>query len=189
MGDDGSDSDERPEDGERLWNRFENGERHTDSGSDTLRSEADADGDSGRAGPSPPPPTVDERTEDADVPPGPSHRNIREMQPLYKRRPAEFYLLWLIAALSYGLGDMVTTSVVFVTPRVGESNPLVALVLDQLGLAGFVGAKLVIFGLLLAIGVKGAIDDDRLSYYGPPVLAILVGTVLTAWNLKAILGL
>lgn len=137
----------------------------------------------------PPPPGADGQPTDAEAPPGPTRRNIREMQPLYKRRSAEFYLLWLVAALSYGLGDMVTTSVVFVTPLVGESNPFVALVLAQFGLVGFVAMKLLIFGVLLAIGVKGAIDDDRLSYYGPPLLATLVGVGLTVWNLTAILGL
>lgn len=137
----------------------------------------------------PPPPGADGQPGDADAPPGTARRDIREMQPLYKRRSAEFYALWLVAGLSYGLGDMVTTSVVFVTPLVGESNPFVALVLDQFGLVGFVAMKLLIFGVLIAIGVKGAIDDDRLSYYGPPLLAVLVGVGLTVWNLTAILGL
>jgi len=211
-------------DGERVWNRFEEG-GETNAASDPPRSRADTDAnsdaersdgtdgpersDTGAESPSPlsadrpsgeghdgtspapdvpAPPGVDGLPDDADAPPGPARRDIREMQPLYKRRSAEFYALWLVAALSYGLGDMVTTSVVFVTPLVGESNPFVALVLEQFGLVGFVAMKLLIFGVLITIGVKGAIDDDRISYYGPPVLAILIGLGLTVWNLITILG-
>jgi len=209
-----SDRADEPEDGERLWNHFGGEKEDTTAGEDASGTEstetetagtasqqdlpenesspsqsADTSGESHGAEVPPPPPTGRGQPEEGDAPPGPARRDIREMQPLYQRRATEFYLLWLAAALSYGLGDMVTTSVVFVTPRVGESNPIVALVLDQFGLVGLLAAKLVIFGFLLTISVKSAVDDDRLSYYGPPLLAILVGTGLTVWNLKTILGL
>lgn len=225
-----SDHGDDPEDGERVWNQFEDAEqdantatdgtadRQTSSGeksppppsADTQPGEMDdglspeSDGSNRAEEPSPPsnfddqsgdtgrlpePPTADGQPDDADTTPGPARQDIQEMQPLYKRRTKEFYLLWLGAALSYGLGDMVTTSYVFVTPRVGESNPVIKLVLEQSGLGGFVAAKFAIFGFLLAISVKSGIEDERLSYYGPPVLAVLVGMGLTVWNLKIILGL
>lgn len=163
------------------------------------------DGASSDAGPAPSPPAGSEGTTDTDVPvpppppdrqdgvaaspPGPTREDIQELQPLYTQRTREFYLLWFAASLTYGLGDMLTTSVVLVSPRVGESNPFVAVLLEQFGFGGFVGAKLVIFGLLIVISVKSGIEHERFAYYGPPVLAILVGTGLTLWNLKAILGL
>jgi hypothetical protein len=142
-------------------------------------------GDTGSGGADVPPPPPGAE----DTPPGPVGRSIRDLQPLYRRRSREFYLLWLVAGLAYGLGDMLTTSVVFITPRIGESNPFVAVVLARFGLVGFVAIKLVIFAVLLSISIKGAIDDERLSYYGPPLLAILIGTGLTLWNLTTILGL
>lgn len=149
--------------------------------------------------PTPPPPPGDTGSGGADVPPPPPGpedtppgavgQSIRDLQPLYHRRTWEFYLLWLVAGLAYGLGDMLTTSIVFITPRIGESNPFIAVILSQYGLVGFVAVKLAVFVGLLAISIKGALDDDRFSYYGPPLLAILIGTGLTVWNLATILGL
>jgi len=190
VGTEGPDGTEAETDGTaRRRNRSER-EPPAPTSADTPSGEgADANRRSDDTGGPPPPPTAQRRPEDADAPLGSARRDIREMQPLYKRRTREFYLLWLAAALAYGLGDMVTTSVVFVVPRVGESNPVIALVLDQFGLVGFVAAKLVVFAVLLVISVKGGVDDDRVAYYGPPMLAILVGVGLTVWNLATLLSL
>jgi hypothetical protein len=163
------------------------------------------DGASSDAGPAPSPPAGSGKTADTDVPPpppppdgqdgvvasppGPTQEDIQDLQPLYTQRTKEFYFLWFAASLTYGLGDMLTTSMVLVTPRVGEANPFVAVLLKQFGFGGFVGAKLVIFGLLIVISVKSGIKHERFAYYAPPVFAILVGTGLTLWNLKAIFGL
>lgn len=137
----------------------------------------------------PPPPPPDEQEGVAATPPGPTREDIQELQPLYRQRTTEFYLLWLVATLSYGLGDILTTSVVLVSARVSESNPFVAFLLEQFGFGGFLGAKLVIFGLLIVISVRGGIENERLSYYAPPVLAVVIGVGLTLSNLGAILGL
>jgi hypothetical protein len=195
-----SSRDAEPEDEERVWSQFGSEKTDTGSGKDAARPEQGADDETdehlspesngpGSADVPPPPPTARGQPADADAPPGPTRQDIQEMQPVYHRRTTEFFLLWLAAGLAYGLGDILTTSVVFITPRIGESNPFVAVILNQYGLAGFISLKLVVFTVLLIISIKGAIDDDNLSYYGPPLLAILVGTALTVWNLKTILGL
>jgi hypothetical protein len=207
-----SDGEDEFEDEKRPWDRFEHADQDPDAETETVGSPTDADDsyssppESERASGAeippppavddrsgnedlPPPPTAEEQTEDAEPTPEPTDTEIQEMQPLYKRRTREFYLLWLATALSYGLGDMITTSYVFVTPRLGESNPLVSVILGQFGLTGFVATKLGIFGFLIAISVTGAINNERLSYYGPPVLAVLIGLGVTLWNLWTILGL
>lgn len=114
---------------------------------------------------------------------------IGEKPPLYRRRPAEFYGLWLLAALAYGLGDVVSTAyAVFIVPGVVEANPVVDVLLANVGLPGFLFLKLVVFLALLSISVHGARTGDRFSYYWPPVLMTLLGTALTAWNLILIVS-
>jgi hypothetical protein len=122
------------------------------------------------------------------VSPSVKRQSITDLQPRYRSRKWEFYVLWLAAVLTYGFGDMVTTHFVFVTPRITESNPVIGLLLQQFGVSGFVAAKLLIFSGLLFVSVKGAINDDQLSYYAPPALAVVLGTILTLWNLSIIFG-
>lgn len=108
--------------------------------------------------------------------------------PIYKSRSLEFYGLWLLAALTYGLGDIVSTVyAVFAVPGVDEANPVVDALLVNFGIGGFLFFKLLVFFVLLSISVQGARTTDRFSYYWPPVLATVVGTGLTLWNLSLIL--
>lgn len=124
----------------------------------------------------PPPPT----------PPPPAGRDVAALRPLYRARPREFYLLWLLAVLTYGVGDTLTTSVALIDPSVQETNPVVAFLITEMNIAGFLGLKLVLFLVLIAISAKGAIDGDRLAYYAPPVFALGLGTALTLWNLFSV---
>lgn len=109
--------------------------------------------------------------------------------PYYRTRKREFFTLWLLAALAYGVGDSVSTiaSLRFV-PGVGEANPLVASALNNFGFSGFIGVKVVVFVLLFTISVQGARAHDRFNYYWPPILATLLGIFLTGWNLWLILS-
>lgn len=177
---------------QRVWDDFgpEGSERPDDHDRQRMNVESDAPTKEDDDEALPPPPPVIPRTDSdsQNTAPPPSQADITDLQPLYRTRTREFYLLWFVAALAYGLGDTLTTGTVLVVPTISESNPLVGLVLHQFGLVGFVAVKLVVFAVLLPISVKGAIDDDGLSYYGPPLLAILLGTVLTLWNLVTILG-
>ena len=109
-------------------------------------------------------------------------------QLIYETRPREFYGLWLLAALAYGAGDIISTVyAVFLVPGVDEANPVVDVMLQNFGVGGFLLFKLLVFLVLISISVQGARTEDQFSYYWPPVLATLLGAGLTLWNLSLIL--
>ena len=109
--------------------------------------------------------------------------------PLYRRRPAEFYGLWFVAALTYGVGDVISTLyAVFGVPGISEANPVVDALLANFGIPGFLFLKLLVFLVLISVSVQGARTADRFSYYWPPLLASGVGIALTAWNVSLVLG-
>lgn len=111
------------------------------------------------------------------------------LDPLYRRDSAAFYGLWFLAAATYGFGDIVSTLLAVVTaPGIVESNPIVAGVLANYGIPGFLAVKLVILVVLVWISVGGARDDDRFTYYWPPAVATVLGTGLTGWNLWLLYG-
>ncbi|CDK39296.1 response regulator transcription factor [Halorubrum sp. AJ67] len=109
--------------------------------------------------------------------------------PLYRSRPTEFYGLWLLAALTYGVGDVVSTlyAVLGVT-GIDEANPVVGSLLTTFGIPGFLLLKFLVFLVLISVSVQGARTVDRFSYYWPPVVMALLGVGLTAWNLTTIAG-
>lgn len=111
------------------------------------------------------------------------------LDPLYRRDSAVFYGLWFLAAATYGFGDIVSTLLAVVTaPGIVESNPIVAGVLANYGIPGFLAVKLAILVVLVWISIGGARDDDRFTYYWPPVVATVLGTGLTGWNLWLLYG-
>lgn len=111
------------------------------------------------------------------------------LAPLYRRDSAAFYGLWFLAAATYGFGDIVSTLLAVVTaPGIVESNPVVATVLANYGIPGFLAVKFGILVVLVWISVGGARDDDRFTYYWPPVVATMLGTGLTGWNLWLLYG-
>jgi hypothetical protein len=112
-------------------------------------------------------------------------RDRRRRRPAYNRRPQEFYWLWIAATATYGVGDIVST-IAFLeyVPTIGEANPIVVLALDSFGLSGLVLLKIAVYLVMLWISVTGARDGDTLLYYFPPVLLTLVGTYLTASNIR-----
>jgi CheY-like chemotaxis protein len=110
-------------------------------------------------------------------------------EPIYRRYPREFYALWFLAAITYGFGDMVSTALaVLGGSGIAESNPIVAGVLREFGLPGFLVVKFAILVALLWISVGGARSEDRFSYYWPPVVATVLGGALTGWNLWLLYG-
>ena len=111
------------------------------------------------------------------------------LPPLYRRDSAGFYGLWFLAAATYGFGDIVSTLLAVVTsPGIVESNPIVAGVLANYGIPGFLVVKFAILLVLVWISVGGARDGDRFTYYWPPIVATLLGTGLTGWNLWLLYG-
>ena len=109
--------------------------------------------------------------------------------PLYEGRQTEFYALWLAAALTYGVGDILSTVYAVMTvPGLIEGNPVVNTLLQNFGLSGFLLFKLLVFFVLISISVQGARSRERLSYYWPPAVMTALGVGLTGWNLRLILG-
>lgn len=93
--------------------------------------------------------------------------------------------IWTLALVTYGVGDGLTTAaLVWTSPLHGEANPVVAAAIDAFGGSGLVGVKLLAFGICLAISLWGSTDDDRFTFYLPPVTLTLVGTALTLFNLS-----
>jgi hypothetical protein len=112
-------------------------------------------------------------------------RDRTRRRPAYRRRPQEFYWLWIAATATYGVGDIVST-IAFLqyVPTIEEANPVVVFALDAFGLTGLVGLKIAVYLVMLWISVTGARDGDGLLYYFPPVLLTVVGTYLTASNVR-----
>ncbi|QKG92003.1 HalX domain-containing protein [Halorubrum salinarum] len=109
---------------------------------------------------------------------------------LYRTRPREFYALWLLAALTYGVGDVVSTLyATLAVPGAIEGNPIVSGLLSAGGLPGFLLLKLLVLFVLISISVQGARQRERFSYYWPPVVATGIGLLLTGWNLRLAIGM
>ena len=109
--------------------------------------------------------------------------------PLYLSRKSGFYGMWLVAALTYGVGDVLSTTYAVITvPGLIEGNPVVDTLLANFGLGGFLVFKLLVFLVLISISVQGARSRERFSYYWPPMVMSVLGVALTAWNLRLILG-
>ena len=106
-------------------------------------------------------------------------------RPAYRRRPNEFYWLWIAATATYGVGDVVST-VAFLryVPTIEEANPVVRFALESFGLSGLVALKIAVYLVMLWISVEGAREGDSLLYYFPPVLLTATGTYLTASNVR-----
>ena len=112
-----------------------------------------------------------------------------DVVPLYRTRRRGFYAAWFAAALTYGVGDVVSTVYAVLTvPGLIEGNPVVSGILELLGLPGFVLLKLVVFLALISVSAHGGRTHDRFSYYWPPVVMAGLGLLLTGWNLRLILG-
>jgi len=112
-------------------------------------------------------------------------RDRSRRRPAYRRRPNEFYWLWIAATATYGVGDIVST-VAFLryVPTIDEANPVVRFALESFGLSGLVALKIAVYLVMLWISVEGAREGDGLLYYFPPVLLTITGTYLTASNVR-----
>ena len=108
---------------------------------------------------------------------------------LAEDREQEFYWLWIFATLGYGVGDIVTSLAIlgYNTP-VNEGNPLVRWLYTQWGATGFVGGKLLVFGICFVISLYALRAwEDRLIYYFPPLALTVVGGLITGLNLHLLI--
>jgi hypothetical protein len=100
----------------------------------------------------------------------------------------EFTRLWFLAAVTYGVGDVVTTIALFGSPRLQEANVVLSTAIQAFGQVGLVGAKLTVFGLCIAVSLWSAHAGDRFGYYFPPTALAVTGAFTTAFNLRLLIG-
>ncbi len=91
-------------------------------------------------------------------------------------------LLWIGAVVLYGIGDTTTTLWGLSQTNVAEIGPLVGPLIDRYGLSGLFIAKL---GSFLGFGLFWYVlwKPTRVAV---PLALLLVGGVVTAWNLLSI---
>jgi len=91
--------------------------------------------------------------------------------------------VWLLAVLTYGVGDSLTTVVGTAGASAAEAGPLAAAFLDAWG----VGGLLLLKGLVLAAFYALWRALDTPGRVAVPLSLAAVGTAVTAWNLSVLL--
>jgi len=86
--------------------------------------------------------------------------------------------IWLVALVSYGAGDLLTTLVGLALGRGSEAGPAAATFLAVGGLAGIVVLKLVSLAVFYGVW-RLAPEPGRVAI---PLALATVGTVVTVWN-------
>jgi len=91
--------------------------------------------------------------------------------------------VWLLAVLTYGVGDALTTVVGTAGASAAEAGPLAAAFIDAWG----VGGLLLLKGLTLAAFYALWHTLDTPGRVAVPLSLAVVGTGVTAWNLSVLL--
>lgn len=100
-----------------------------------------------------------------------------------------FRLAWLLAAATYGVGDIVTTvAIIFFDPSIQEANPFMRAAANALGSLGVVPLKLAVFLAFIAVSVYLARNGEEWLSYAPPAVLTLSGTLVTVHNLIGLAG-
>jgi hypothetical protein len=93
-------------------------------------------------------------------------------------------LLWVLAVVLYGVGDTVTTLVGLRSDGATEGGPVALYALDKAGFAGFLVLKIGFIGV--CIGLWSLLQ--RPSRVAIPLALVVVGAVVTVWNLVVVLS-
>jgi len=97
-----------------------------------------------------------------------------------------FSRVWLLAAATYGVGDVVTTiALVWFSELTTEANPVIREAIMAFGGGGFLAVKLLVLYACIGVSLWAGKDaDDGLMFYGPPLALAAVGLYTTAHNLN-----
>ncbi len=99
-------------------------------------------------------------------------------------RVVPFVCVWLLALLTYGAGDLLTTVAVVSSPLHAEANPVVGTVIAAFGGGGVLALKFVILSACFGLSIWGGMrDGDAFLFYMPPTVLAVVGVATTAFNL------
>lgn len=93
-------------------------------------------------------------------------------------------LLWVAAICLYGVGDGVTTAWGLTATGVAEAGPLAGPVIEHYGKVAFLGFKAVLVACFY--GVWSLLRSS--GRVGIPLTLVLVGGVVTVWNLAVIIS-
>lgn len=101
-----------------------------------------------------------------------------------------FSRVWLLAVATYGVGDVVTTiALVYFSDLHTEANPVIRQAIMAFGGGGFLGLKLLVIYACIGVSIwAGLGDEDRLMFYGPPLLLAAFGAFTTWHNLGLLFG-
>lgn len=86
--------------------------------------------------------------------------------------------LWVLAVLSYGIGDTVTTAIGLEMSETAEAGPVAATFVDTAGIGGLLTLKLIFFG----VSVLGWYVIQSPSRVAIPLAIAFAGVLVTAWN-------
>ena len=100
-------------------------------------------------------------------------------RPSFQSQPSTDRLLWGVAILTFGIGDVITTAMFISLEMNHEGNPLVANVIETVGLWILLPWKLVVFGIF---GLLYRATPDSISV-GVPLGLSVFGAILTVWNI------
>lgn len=89
-------------------------------------------------------------------------------------------LLWAMAVVFFGAGDLFTTSLGLASGAVAEGGPVMATVIDHLGLFGMAPMKFLAIGLAYLVWRV----TPRPQAHAVPLGLATVGVVVTLWNLQ-----
>jgi len=92
-------------------------------------------------------------------------------------------VLWMLAVLTFGLGDIATTAYLFVYTPFVEGNPLLAAAFHAHGIWVLVPLKAVGFGVFYGL-YRATPSEWRV---GVPIGLLLIGGVVSVWNFFLVL--
>lgn len=106
--------------------------------------------------------------------------------PRVSQPPVDHYTSWILAVLTFGIGDVLSTWWFLQQPGNVEDSPVALAVIDSIGVVGLIVWKLVVLAVFYAI-YRYSPKNWRA---GVPIGLAVLGSVVIAWNtISSTLGL